>query len=168
MPWKLKLFPVTSLNKRNSKCETIEKNMKICFLFLWLGTVTRSKWRRKGLISTYRLNSPSWRKARGGAKAETATEECCLWLALGCGQLSYTAQDHLPGDDSTCHGLDPPTSMNNEENPQTSPQSNLMKAISPARFALPGVSGWQPKLTMTVFNNTQFKGFSKIARNVEK
>lgn len=61
--------------------------------------------------------------------------------AYGSGQLTHIAQAQLSRDGSTHSGLDPHTSINNEENvPQTHSQSNLMEAISPARFTLAGVS----------------------------
>lgn len=55
-------------------------------------TLTRTNWGRKGFISAYRLQSPSWREARQetkagpGIKAETI-EKCCLLACLACSLL---------------------------------------------------------------------------------
>lgn len=57
-------------------------------------------------------------EAQAGTDIETIGEQGSLahsfWLVLG--QLSYATQNHLPRDNNTHSGQDPPTSLNNQNN----------------------------------------------------
>lgn len=70
-------------------------------------------------------------------------------LTFGC--FSYTAQTQLPRDGNAHSGLDPPTSISNQENdPQTCPQASLMEVTPQLSFLLPRYVKLTPRLDITV------------------
>lgn len=118
--------------------QNVNSTVLVCISVPSINTMMESNLKRKGFISSYRLNSiikgSQGMNSRQKFEAETMVE---MLLPGLLGFPSSKVQAYLIRVDAIYSGLGLPTSVINQDNsPHTSPQGNLTKATLQLRFPL--------------------------------